>query len=134
MEDDELTTLRMTILQQVITFSSLLTFPITFISMAILQQYQKDIYVTLMILIFWSFPPVVMWVGLHYTRKFRRYTILLYVYYFYNFCYFATLLSLLLYSLALERILETLGNMMQEPTFWLSSLSQVFLCLSLIHI
>ena len=118
----------MTILQQVIQFSSLLTFPITFISMAILQQYQKDIYVTIMILMFWTFPPIVLSLGLYYTRKFRRYTILLYVYYFYNFCYFAILLLLLLYSLTLERIIETLGNMMQEPTFWASSMAQVFLC------
>ena len=127
-EDDELTSLRMTILKQVIQFSSFLTFPITFISMAILQQYQKDPYVTAMILLFWCLPPLVLGLGLHYTWKYRRYTILLYVYYFYNFCYFALLLSLLLYSLALERIIETLGNMMQEPTFWASSMAQVFLC------
>jgi len=40
-------------LQNLFQFSSLLTFPITFISMAILQQYQKDMHVTLLIVAFW---------------------------------------------------------------------------------
>ena len=96
--------------------------------MAIVQQYQKDICVTLLILAFWVFPPMVLMLGLHYTRKFRRYTILLYVYYLYNLCYFALLLSLLFYSMTLQRILEFLEDMMQEPTFWTGSIAQVFLC------
>ncbi len=127
-EEDEATSLRMTILQQVIQFSSVLTFPITFISMAILQQYQKDFYVTLLILAFWCLPPLVVFGGLRITRKLRRYTILLYVYYLYNICYFAILLFLVLYAVTLERILRFLEDMMQEPTFWAGSIAQVFLC------
>ncbi len=128
LDENEATTLRMNILQQVVQFSSLLTFPITFISMAIIQQYQKNLIVTVLILLFWTFPPTVLFLGLHYTRRFRRYTILLYVYYLYNFCYFAILFSLLLFSLNVNRIVELLQGLMQEPTFWASSLSQVFLC------
>merc|ERR1712038_2125575 len=73
-EIGEVANLRMSILQQVILFSSLLTFPITFISMAIMQQYQKDYYVTLFIL----------YLGLYFAKKYQRHIILLYVYYMYN--------------------------------------------------
>ena len=118
----------MTILQRVIQFSSILTFPVTFISMAMLQQYQKDLYVTLIIVTFWTFPPLVIYLGLHYTRKYRRYTILLGVYYFYNFCYVSLLFSLVFYSMTLPRILEVLQKLLQEPTFWTSSIAQIFLC------
>eukprot|EP00095_Tigriopus_kingsejongensis_P007184 maker-scaffold3067_size10345-snap-gene-0.2 protein:Tk07184 transcript:maker-scaffold3067_size10345-snap-gene-0.2-mRNA-1 annotation:"predicted protein" len=126
--DDDVTALRMTILQQVIQFASFLTFPITFISMAIFQQYQKDICITLLIITFWAFPPFVLFLGLHYTRKYRRHKILIYVYYTYNTCYFVILTSLVFYAMTFERVIETLGNMMQEPKFWISSISQVFLC------
>ena len=43
-----------------IQFSSLLTFPITFVSMAIVQQYQKDYLVTLLIIAFWTLPPAIL--------------------------------------------------------------------------
>ena len=127
-EENEVTTLRMNILQQVVQFSSLLTFPITFVSMAILQQYQKDIVITALILLFWTTPPSILFLGLHYTRKYKRYTILLYVYYMYNFCYFALLFSLVLYSLNMDRIVELIRGLLTEPNFWASSMSQVFLC------
>jgi len=126
-EEREGTTLRMNILQQVIQFSSLLAFPITFIFMAIVQQYQKDVIVTLLILAFWSVPPVVLMVGLHYTRKYRRYAILLWVYYLYNWFYFLLLLALVIYSATLERIVELMANLMQDPFFFIGSISQVFL-------
>jgi len=126
-EEREGTTLRMNILQQVIQFSSLLAFPITFISMAIVQQYQKDVVVTLLILAFWTVPPVVLTVGLHYTRKYRRYAILLWVYYLYNFCYFFLLLCLVVYSATLERIVELIRDLMKDPFFFIGSVSQVFL-------
>ncbi|TRY75294.1 hypothetical protein TCAL_01331 [Tigriopus californicus] len=127
-EDDDITSLRMTILQQVIQFASFLTFPITFISMAILQQYQKDTFVTMLIICFWTFPPFVLFLGLHYTRKYRRHKILIYIYYTYNTCYFVILTALVFYSMTFETIIETLEGMMREPTFWISSTSQVFLC------
>ena len=126
--DDEATSLRMTILQQVIQFASVLTFPITFISMAILQQYQQDLTVTLLILGFWAIPPLVLFVGLHYTRKYGRYTILLYVYYAYNWVYFSFLLALVFYSLTFDAIVDVMEGMVKEPTFWASSMAQVFLC------
>ena len=125
-----MTTLRMNILQQVVQFSSLLTFPITFVSMAIAQQYQKDMVITAFILLFWTLPPSILFLGLHYSRKYRRYTILLYVYYIYNTFYFALFFSLLLYSLTLDRIVELVRGLMTEPNFWASSMSQVALCIS----
>ena len=127
-QEEEVTNLRMTILQRVIQFSSILTFPITFISMAILQQYQKDLYVTLIIVTFWIVPPVLIYMGLHYSRKYRRYTILLVVYYLYNCVYVGLLFSLVFYSMTLHRILEVLQKLLVEASFWTSSIAQVFLC------
>lgn len=127
-QEGEVLNLRMTILTQVIQFSSILTFPVTFISMAILQQYQKDIYVTVLIVTFWSLPPFVIYLGLHYSQKYRRYTILLGIYYLYNCMYVGLLFALVFYSMTLHRILEVLEKLLQEPTFWTSSIAQVFLC------
>ena len=127
-QEGEDANLRMTILSTVIQFSSLLTFPITFISMAILQQYQKDVTVTILIVAFWTLPPLLLYLGVLCARKYRRYTILLYVYYLYNFCYVGLLLSLVFYSMTLQRILEVLQKLLQAASFWTSSISQVFLC------
>ena len=127
-QEGEISNLRMTILQRVIQFSSILTFPVTFISMAILQQYQKELVVSLLIIIFWTVPPLVIYLGLHYTRKYRRYTILLVVYYCYNCVYVGLLFSLIFYSMTLHRILEVLKKLLQEATFWTSSIAQIFLC------
>ena len=127
-QEGEDANLRMTILSTVIQFSSLLTFPITFISMAILQQYQKDVTVTVLIVAFWTLPPLLLYLGVLCARKYRRYTILLYVYYLYNFCYVGLLLSLVFYSMTLQRILEVLQKLLQAASFWTSSISQVFLC------
>jgi len=127
-QEGEVTNLRMTILQRVIQFSSILTFPVTFISMAILQQYQKDIYVTLLIVTFWTLPPLVIYFGLHYARKYRRYIILLGVYYCYNCVYVGLLLSLVFYSLKFDRIIAVLEKLLEDMTFWTSSIAQIFLC------
>ena len=127
-QENEVTNLRMTILQQVIQFSSMLTFPVTFISMAILQQYQKDFYVTLIIVTIWLVPPFLIYLGLHYARKYRRYTILQGVYYLYNCVYVGLLLSLVFYSMTFQRILEVLEKLLQEPSFWIGSIAQIFLC------
>ena len=62
------------------------------------------------------------------SKKYRRYTILLAVYYLYNFVYVGLLLSLTFYSMTLQRILEVLQKLLQEPSFWTSSIAQVFLC------
>ena len=124
----EVSNLRMSILQQVLLFSSLLTFPITFISMAIVQQYQKDFYVTLLILTFWLFPPFILYLGLYFARKYHRHIILLYIYYMYNVFYVGLLSSVVFYSLTFEKVLEALENLIQEPGFWAGSFSQIFLC------
>ena len=127
-DNGQMTNLRMKILQQVTQISAFLTFPITFISMAILQQYQKDSNVTLLIIAFWTLPPFIIYLGLFWSKKYRKHIILLYVYYLYNFCYVGLLSSLLFYSLTIEKVLEALENLIQEPSFWAGSFAQVFLC------
>ena len=127
-EIGEVANLRMSILQQVILFSSMLTFPVTFISMAIVQQYQKDFYVTILILTFWLLPPFILYLGLYFAKRFHRSIILLYVYYMYNVSYAGLLSSIVFYSLTLEKVLEALENLVQEPAFWAGSFSQIFLC------
>lgn len=127
-EIGEVANLRMSILQQVILFSSMLTFPITFISMAIVQQYQKDYFVTLLILAFWFVPPLILYMGLYFAKKYQRHTILLFVYYMYNVFYAGLLSSIIFYSLTIEKVLEVLENLVQEPAFWAGSFSQIFLC------
>ena len=127
-ETGEAANLRMSILQQVILFSSVLTFPVTFVTMAIVQQYQKDIYVTLLILTFWLLPPLVLYLGLYFAKKYHRHIILLYVYYMYNVFYAGLLSSIVFYSLTIEKVLEALENLVQEPAFWAGSFSQIFLC------
>ena len=66
--------------------------------------------------------------GLHLSRKYRKHTLLLFFYYLYNCCYVALLSALLFYSLTLEKVLELLQNLIQEPSFWTGSFAQVFLC------
>lgn len=54
---DKTTVLRMSILQKVIVVSSLLSFPITFVSMCIVNQHQQDVVVTILIILYWTLPP-----------------------------------------------------------------------------
>ena len=91
-------------------------------------QYQKDTTITLIIIGFWTGPPLVVYLGLHLSRKYRKHTLLLFFYYLYNCCYVALLSALLFYSLTLEKVLELLQNLIQEPSFWTGSFAQVFLC------
>merc|ERR1711874_742823 len=77
-KQDNTTVLRMSILQQVIIVSSLLSFPITFVSMCIVDQHQKSVSMSIIIILFWILPPIILYTGLHYSRKYKRYTILLY--------------------------------------------------------
>ena len=96
--------------------------------MAIVQQYQKDFYVTILILTFWLLPPLILYLGLYFAKKYHRHIILLYVYYMYNVSYASLLASIVFYSLTLEKVLEALENLVQEPAFWAGSFSQIFLC------
>ena len=97
-KQDSTTILRMSILQQVIIVSALLSFPITFVSMCIVDQHQKDVVVSILIILFWTVPPFTIYLGLHYSKRYKKYSILLGVYYLYNFSYLGLLLSLVLYS------------------------------------
>lgn len=61
-------------------------------------------------------------------RKYRRYSILLGVYYLYNIFYCGLLASILFYCLTLESVIELIQNLFIEPTFWAGFIAQVFLC------
>ena len=71
-KQDKTTGLRMSILQQVIIISSLLSFPITFVSMCIVDQHQKDVVVSSLIILFWILPPLTLYIGLHISKKYRN--------------------------------------------------------------
>ena len=105
----------------------MLTFPVTFMSMAIFQQYQKDFYVTVMIMAFWSIPPISLGLGVHFSRKYRRYSILLWIYYLYILVYVGLLLSLVIYSLSLKRFLGILIKFLQQLSFWTSFIAELAL-------
>ena len=106
---------------------SMLTFPVTFMSMAIFQQYQKDFYVTVMIMAFWCIPPISLGLGVHFSRKYRRYSILLWIYYLYILVYVGLLLTLVIYSLSLKRFLGILIKFLQQPSFWTSFIAELAL-------
>ena len=82
------------------------------------QQYQNDAYVTLLIVAFWTFPPFILYLGLYFSRKYHRHTILLYIYYMYNVFYIGLLFSIVLYSLTFEKVLDAMENLMQERGFY----------------
>lgn len=118
----------MSILQQVIIVSSLLSFPITFVSMCIVDQHQKDSVVSILIILFWTLPPLTLYVGLHYSRTYRKYSILLFVYYLYNCVYVGLVLALVLYSFQLEQFLRIVRDLLETPAVWFGTMAQVFLC------
>ena len=95
--------------------------------MAIFQQYQKDFYVTVMIMAFWSIPPISLGLGVNFSRKYRRYSILLWIYYLYILVYVGLLLSLVIYSLSLKRFLGILIKFLQQPSFWTSFIAELAL-------
>ena len=125
---DPTTVLRMSILQKVIVVSSLLSFPITFVSMCIVNQHQQDVTVTVLIILYWTLPPLTLYIGLHYSRTYQKYSILLFVYYMYNCVYVGLVLALLLYSFKLDNFLKILRNLLVSPTVWFGTMAQVFLC------
>jgi len=125
---DKTTVLRMSILQKVIVVSSLLSFPITFVSMCIVNQHQQDVVVTILIILYWTLPPLTLYIGLHYARAYQKYTILLFVYYTYNCVYIGLVSALLLYSFQLEHFLKILQDMLVSPSVWFGTMAQVFLC------
>ena len=125
---DRLVALRTSILQQVIIVSSLLSFPITFVSMCIIHQRQKDPVVSCLIVLFWSLPPLTLFLGLWCSRRFQRSSILMCVYYMYNFVYFGLLLCLLIYSLRLDQFISMLNNWLMDPAMWSGTVAKIFLC------
>ena len=96
--------------------------------MSILQQYQKDIHLTILIVAFRVFPPFILYVGLYLARKLRRYITMLYAYYAYNTFYVGLLAAILFYSLSIESVLQLLRNLLTDSTFWAMFQAQISLC------
>jgi len=131
-KEDQATVLQMRILQQVTIFSSLLSFPITFVSMCILDQYQKSIAISSLIIIFWTAPPLVLYIGLTIAKKLKRNgrLFLLFVYYTYNFAYLTLVISLVVVSFGgnFEKFIQIVKDLVMEPAVWFGTIAQVFLC------
>jgi len=127
-KQDKTTGLRMSILQQVIIVSSLLSFPITFVSMCIVDQHQKDLVVSILIILFWVLPPATLYIGLHFSKRYKKAAILLFVYYMYNMVYIGLVLSLILYSFQLEQFINIIRDLLEKPSVWFGTMAQVFLC------
>ena len=132
MKEDQTTVLQMRILQQVTIFSSLLSFPITFVSMCILDQHQKSVAITTLIILFWCLPPTVLYIGLIIAKKLKKNgrLFLLLVYYTYNFVYLAMVISLVVVSFGgnLHKFIQIIYDLLVEPSVWFGTMAQVFLC------
>ena len=131
-KEDQTTVLQMRILQQVTIFSSLLSFPITFVSMCILDQHQKSLVISVLIIAFWTIPPLVLYIGLTIAKKLKSNgrLFLLFVYYTYNFVYLSLVISLVAVSFGgnFEKFIQIMKDMLLEPAVWFGTMAQVFLC------
>jgi len=131
-KEDQTTVLQMRILQQVTIFSSLLSFPITFVSMCILDQYQKSLVISTLIILFWTIPPLVLYIGLTIAKKLKSNgrMFLLFVYYTYNFVYLSLVISLVVVSFGgnLQKFIQIVRDLLVEPAVWFGTMAQVFLC------
>ena len=131
-KEDQTTVLQMRILQQVTIFSSLLSFPITFVSMCILDQYQKSLVISTLIILFWTLPPLVLYTGLSIAKKLKSNgrIFLLFVYYTYNFVYLSLVIALIVVSFGgnLQKFIQMVRDLLLEPAVWFGTMAQVFLC------
>jgi len=131
-KEDQTTVLQMRILQQVTIFSSLLSFPITFVSMCILDQYQKSIVISTLIILFWTLPPLVLYTGLSIAKKLKSNgrLFLLFVYYTYNFVYLSLVIALVVVSFGgnFHKFIQIVKDLLVEPAVWFGTMAQVFLC------
>merc|ERR1711936_1461186 len=131
-KEDQTTVLQMRILQQVTIFSSLLSFPITFVSMCILDQYQKSIVISSLIILFWTLPPLVLYTGLSIAKKLKSNgrLFLLFVYYTYNFVYLSLVIALVVVSFGgnFQKFIQIVKDLLVEPSVWFGTMAQVFLC------
>ena len=76
---------------------------------------------------FWSIPPISLGLGVHFSRKYGKYSILLWIYYLYILVYFGLLLALVIYSVSLKRFLGIMMKFFQEPSFWTSFIAELSL-------
>ena len=131
-KEDQTTALQMRILQQVTIFSSLLSFPITFVSMCILDQHQKSLVISILIIMFWVLPPLVLYVGLTIAKRLKKNgrLFLLFVYYTYNFVYLSLVISLVAVSFGgnFQKFIQIVRDLLLEPAVWFGTMAQVFLC------
>jgi hypothetical protein len=125
---DKKSRLQIMILHKVVIVSSVLCFPATFVSMSIIHQQQKDIVVTMLIVLFWVLPPLTLYLGLYCSQKYQKNSILLCVYYLYNLVYVGIIFVLMLYSFRADKCLQIVRNLLGSLTVWSGGIAQLCLC------
>jgi len=96
--------------------------------MCIVDQHQKDVVVSILIIMFWILPPLTLYIGLQAAKKYRKTAVLLSVYYMYNLVYFGLVVALILYSFRLDQFIQKLREWLEKPSVWFGTMAQVFLC------
>lgn len=66
--------------------------------------------------------------GVHFTHKYRRYSILQKVYNLYNCTYSTLLASLGIYIFSTSLLLEFVTQMVTSPVFWINFVAKMALC------
>ena len=96
--------------------------------MCIVDQHQKDVVVSILIIMFWILPPLTLYFGLQAAKKYKKTAVLLAVYYMYNMVYFGLVVALILYSFRLDQFIQKLREWLEKPSVWFGTMAQVFLC------
>ena len=84
--------------------------------------------VTTLVILFWTIPPIILFVGFYFTHKYRRYMILKKVYFLYNFTYLILLTTMGIYSLSSNLIVAFIKGKVTSPIFWINFVAKSALC------
>ena len=128
-ENKHLTKLRVSILRNLIFWSSVVAIPITFLSMSVVFQFQNDAMTKILILAFWSIPILILSGGLFFTRlNVKNMSVLWYYYCLYTISFFGLFISLVIHVLVSHEKIDMLTEYIKKSSFWCEMISEVFLC------
>ena len=119
---------RIAVLTKLIQMGSFLTFPITFLSMMLVQQYMKSTTVTVLVVSFWLLPAFTILMGLRLFKKFKKPLILLISYYMFNIAYLLSLLALVFECKGYDDTLKAFRKYLVDPTFYANMIAKIFIC------
>ena len=119
---------RVSLLYKMIELSSMVAIPITFLTMATVQQYTKNEAVLFAILAFWILPFLVLQVGLTISNKYKKKFVLFIVYYSFNLVYLASLFCILIAAIDPDKVLTRIGKELKDVNFYANFLSSIFIC------